>query len=264
MSSIETRNLSVTIDGNTILRDVDLQVPSGAWVGLVGPNGAGKTTLLRAIVKLVAHDGSIALGGETLNGERRAIAKLIAYVPQQPLIPLGLPVADYVLMGRTPYIHYFGVESRKDLNIVAEVLDQLDLDGFASRMLGSLSGGELQRAVLARALAQQAPILLLDEPTAALDVGHQQQVLELVDRLRNERELTVVSTMHDLSLAGQFPESLVLLDGGRVVATGSARDVLTEELIRVHFGASVRVLSENGSIVVVPRREKSPITAVTL
>jgi iron complex transport system ATP-binding protein len=129
-------------------------------------------------------------------------------------------------------------------------------------MLGSLSGGELQRAVLARALAQQAPILLLDEPTAALDVGHQQQVLELIDRLRRERELTVVSSMHDLSLAGQFAESLVLMDGGRVVATGLPHEVLTEASIRAHFGASVRVMVEDGNVVVVPRRERPVIRAV--
>ncbi|HYJ73232.1 MAG TPA: ABC transporter ATP-binding protein, partial [Actinomycetota bacterium] len=150
---------------------------------------------------------------------------------------------------------YFGAESRRDLDIVASVLDHLDLGAFAARRLDSLSGGERQRAVLARALAQQAPVLLLDEPTTGLDVGHQQQVLELVDRLRDDLDLTVVGAMHDLTVAGQFADHLVLLDGGRVAAAGPAGTVLTEEVIARHYHASVRVLEDPaGGIVVVPVR----------
>ena len=129
---------------------------------------------------------------------------------------------------------------------MASVLDHLDLGAFADRRLDSLSGGERQRAVLARALAQQAPVLLLDEPTTGLDVGHQQQVLELVDPLRDDLDLTVVSAMHDLTLAGQFADQLVLLDGGRVAAAGPAGAVLTEEVIARHYHASVRVLEDPG------------------
>jgi cobalamin transport system ATP-binding protein len=166
-----------------------------------------------------------------------------------------MTVTDYVLLGRTPYIPYLGSESRRDLAIVADVLDHLDLGAFAGRALDSLSGGERQRAVLARALAQQAPVLLLDEPTTGLDVGHQQQVLELVDSLRRDLELTVVSAMHDLTLAGQFADHLVLLDGGRVAADGPARTVLTERVISQHYHASVRVLEDPaGGIVVIPVR----------
>ena len=140
-------------------------------------------------------------------------------------------------------------------DVVASVLDHLDLAACADRRLDSLSGGERQRAVLARALAQQAPVLLLDEPTTGLDVGHQQQVLELVDRLRDDLDLTVVSAMHDLTLAGQFADQLVLLDGGRVAAAGPPATVLTEEVIARHYHASVRVLEDpGGGIVVVPVR----------
>jgi iron complex transport system ATP-binding protein len=166
-----------------------------------------------------------------------------------------MSVADYALMGRTPYISYLGTESHTDIEVVHDVLSRLELVDLADRSLGSLSGGELQRAVLARALSQEAPILLLDEPTSALDVGHMQQVLELVDTLRRERELTVVSAMHDLTLAGQFAESLVLLDEGRTVASGSAREVLTEAIITKHYGASVKVVVDSeGGVVVVPTR----------
>ena len=137
------------------------------------------------------------------------------------------------------------------------MLDHLDLAAFAGRRLDSLSGGERQRVVLARALAQQAPVLLLDEPTTGLDVGHQQQVLELVDTLRDDLDLTVVSAMHDLTLAGQFADQLVLLDGGRVAAAGPAREVLTERVIAQHYHASVRVLEDPaGGIVVVPVRHR--------
>jgi iron complex transport system ATP-binding protein len=157
-----------------------------------------------------------------------------------------MTVFDYALLGRTPYIPYLGRESRHDREVTASVLDRLDLSPFTSRKLGHLSGGERQRVVLARALVQQAPVLLLDEPTTALDLGHQQQVLELVDRLRLADGLTVVTTLHDLSLAGQYADSMTLLSGGRVAASGSPAEVLTGELIGEHFDARVRVATGPG------------------
>src|SRR5690606_28422004 len=138
-------------------------------------------------------------------------------------------------------IPYLGRESRRDREVTAGVLERLDLAGLAARRRGELSGGERQRVVLARALVQQAPVLLLDEPTTALDLGHQQQVLELVDRLRRADGLTVVTTLHDLGLAAQYAESVMLLSRGRVAASGEPASVLTEELIAAHFGAVVTV-----------------------
>ena len=256
MTAIELRGVSVALEGRPVLRDLTLAVPGGARFGLIGPNGSGKTTLLRAIAGLVGHRGEVLVGGDHLRAlPRRELARRIALVPQNPVIPPGTTVTDYVLMGRTPYIPYFATESRRDLAIVASVLDHLDLAALAARRLDSLSGGERQRAVLARALAQQAPVLLLDEPTTGLDVGHQQQVLELVDTLRGDLDLTVVSAMHDLTVAGQFADHLVLLDGGRVAAAGPARAVLTERVISQHYGASVRVLEDpDGGVVVIPVR----------
>ena len=166
-----------------------------------------------------------------------------------------MTVADYTLLGRTPYISYLGTETRHDRGVVAGLLDRFDLLPLADRPLDSLSGGEVQRAVLARALAQDAPMLLLDEPTASLDVGHQQQVLELIDELRGERDLTVVTALHDLTLAGQFADRLVMLARGVVVAEGAATDVLTTATIHEHYGASVRVeRQEDGSVLVIPVR----------
>lgn len=255
MIDIALRGVSVYLDGVTIIEDLDLVVPASSWAGVIGPNGAGKTTLIRALTGAVKSEGEVLLGDERVADlDRRALSRLIAYVPQLPYIPRAMTVTDYVLMGRTPYIPYFGVETPEDLGIVEEVLRRLDLIAFAGRALGSLSGGELQRVVLGRALAQRAPILVLDEPTSSLDVGHQQQVLELVDALRKEDRLTVISAMHDLTLAGQFADHLILLRDGEIAAQGVAHEVLTEEMIRSHYGASVKVVHDNGTVLVVPTR----------
>jgi iron complex transport system ATP-binding protein len=256
MTRVELRGVSVALDGRPVLTGLGLAIAGGSRLGLIGPNGSGKTTLLRAIAGLVPYQGEIRIGDDPGGSlSRRELARRIAMVPQNPVIPAGITVAEYVLMGRTPYIPTFGTESRRDREIVASVLEHLDLAALADRRLEALSGGERQRAVLARALAQQAPVLLLDEPTTGLDVGHQQQVLELVDTLRDDLDLTVVSAMHDLTLAGQFADQLVLLDGGRVAAAGPARAVLTEEVIARHYHASVRVLEDpGGGLVVVPVR----------
>jgi iron complex transport system ATP-binding protein len=167
-----------------------------------------------------------------------------------------MTVAEYVLLGRTPHIPYLGGESAADREIARGVLARLELDAFAGRALGSLSGGERQRVVLARALAQEAPLLLLDEPTSALDIGHQLQVLELVETLRREDGITVLCAMHDLTLAGQYADRLLLIVGGELVAVGTAGEVLREELLEKHYGASVRVVDADGALAVVPARRR--------
>jgi iron complex transport system ATP-binding protein len=256
LTAISLKDVTVSFDGTRVVQGVTLDVRRGAWVGLIGPNGAGKTTLLRAVAGLVPFAGVVRLSGTPVSAlGRRAVARLVAYVPQRPLTPASMAVTDYVLLGRTPHIPYLGREGRRDLEVVGGVLERLELTELAGRALGSLSGGEVQRAILGRALAQEAPVLLLDEPTSALDVGHQQQVLELVDELRREHALTVVSAMHDLTLAGQFTERLVMMDSGTVALEGSARSVLTEGAIRRHYRASVRVLDvQGGGVVVIATR----------
>ena len=247
--------VSVTLDRAEVLRGVSGRVERGEWLTIIGPNGAGKSTLLRAFMRLVKATGSITLDGvETARLRARDLARRLALVPQTPAMPVTMTVAEYVLLGRTPHLGYLARDGHGDRESAAAALDRLDLTSFATRRLGTLSGGEQQRAVLARALAHQAPVLLLDEPTASLDIGRSQEVLELVDELRREQGLTVVATMHELTLAGQYADRLLLLDRGRVVASGEPRDVLTEELVARHYGASVRIHDDEDGLVVVPAR----------
>ena len=258
-SALSLDRLTVSLGGKAVVDGLAANVEHGEWVALIGPNGAGKTTALRAVAGLVGYRGGIRLVGEDAAVlTRRRRAQVIALVPQVPLIPQGITVREYVLLGRTPYLSYFAAEKRADQEAVDVAIEQLDLAEFRDRRLETLSGGERQRATLARALAQDAPILLLDEPTAALDVGRQQQVLELVDSLRASRGLTVLSTMHDLTLAGQYADRLLLLDRGRLVASGAAEDVLTRTLITRHYGAEVEVVAGDGAgYVVVPVRRST-------
>jgi iron complex transport system ATP-binding protein len=185
---------------------------------------------------------------------RRALARRLAFVPQAPLLPPAMLVREYVLLGRTPYIGSFGYEGRRDLEAAGHALDRLDLAELADRPLATLSGGEQQRAVLARALAQDAPFLLLDEPTSSLDIGRQQQVLELVAGLRGQGGLTVLCAMHDLTLAGQYADRLLLLSRGRLAAAGPPAEIATETLVAMHYGADVRVVEADGAVAVIPVR----------
>lgn len=255
-AAVEVNDLSVTFGAVPVVCEVSTMVERGEWVTLIGPNGAGKSTVLRALAGLVAFAGSIRLAGAVVGASaRREIARRVALVPQSPQMPNELTVAEYVLLGRTPHMGYLASEGRSDRLAAERAMARLELRPFAARPLGSLSGGERQRTALARALAQDAPVLLLDEPTSALDLGRQQQALELVDSLRREEGLTVISAMHDLSLAGQFADRLLLLNRGRIVAGGRAGDVLSETIIAAHYGASVRVVRDGDSVFVLPQRE---------
>ena len=255
MSAIELRGVTVELGGRAVVVGVDATVVDGEWVALIGPNGAGKTTLLRALARLVPFVGEIALDGRPLADLGRGeLARLVAVVPQEPSTPPWMTVAEYVLLGRTPHLGPLAKEGARDREAAARALSRLDLLGFVDRRLGTLSGGEKQRVVVARALAQEAAIVLLDEPTAAVDIGHQQQALDLLDGLRAESGLTLVSAMHDLTLAAQYADRMLLLDAGRVVADGSPTAVLTAAVIARHYGASIDVVPVGDRIAVVPRR----------
>jgi iron complex transport system ATP-binding protein len=245
MSAIELQGVSVELGGRNVVQDVDLAVARGEWLALIGPNGGGKTTLLRAIARLVRFTGSIWLAGRSTTSMSRAeLSRLLALVPQDPSTPPWMTVGEYVLLGRTPHLGPLAKEGRRDRDLV----------GYRDRLLGTLSGGEKQRVVVARALAQDARVVLLDEPTAALDIGHQQQALELLDLLRQESDLTLVAAMHDLTLAAQYANRMVLLDDGRVVAGGPPFEILSESLIAEHYGAETEIVRVDGHVAVIPRR----------
>ncbi len=255
-AAVHCRGVAAGYNGVSVLDGVDLDVAPGEWVAIIGPNGAGKTTLLRAVTGLVAATGTVELRGRAVSSlRRRELAAVAALVPQTPVIPEGMTVLDYVLLGRTPYIPYWRSETVGDVDRVRQVLEDLDLAGFAGRVMGSMSGGERQRAILARALAQDAAVLVLDEPTTGLDLGHQQQVLELVDSMRRRHGLAVLSALHDLTLAAQFSDKVVLLAGGTVVATGPPGRVLTPQRLAAEFGSDVRVQHfGDGTMAIVPMR----------
>jgi iron complex transport system ATP-binding protein len=249
-------DLTVRYGSATALDALSGQAADGEWLAVIGPNGAGKTTLLNAIARLVPVTGSVTVCGQHAAGlTRRQLARLVAYVPQRPVLPPDMTVSDYVLLGRTAHIGYLRSETAADRRVCAEVMDRLALGPMAGRALRATSGGEAQRVVLARALAQEAPVLLLDEPTSALDLGRRMDALELIDELRRERMLTVLSAIHDLTLAGQFADRLMLLAAGRIAASGGAREVLRDDVLAEHFGAGIQVMATNsGEIAVISRR----------
>jgi iron complex transport system ATP-binding protein len=259
---IRTEALRVTYGSKAALDSVSIEVAAGEWVGLIGPNGAGKTTLLRAVGQMTRAAGRVFVAGQLARGlSHRQLARLIAFVPQHPQLPAEMTGLDYVLLGRTPHIGYFGVETPADRRICADLLDRMALSRMADRRLHTLSGGEAQRIVLARALAQEAPVLLLDEPTSALDLGRRVEALELIDEVRRERSLTVLSAIHDITLAGQFADRLVLLCDGRVAASGQPAAVLRADLLSLSFGAGIQVLrAEDGELAVISHRQRRPIS----
>jgi iron complex transport system ATP-binding protein len=255
VTGIRLDRVSVDLGATRALDEVGAAIAPGEWVALIGPNGAGKSTLLRAAAGLVRYRGSIALGGEEVSRlGRREVARRLAFVPQAPLLPAGMRVDEYVLLGRTAHLGPFGYEGPSDLEAAGRALARLDLGPFSRRRLQALSGGEQQRAVLCRALVQEAPLLLLDEPTTSLDIGRQQQALELVATLRAQSELTVVSAMHDITLAAQYADRLLVLSGGRLVADGPPGEIATAELVAEHYGAEVRVVGSGQTLAVIPVR----------
>ena len=258
-AALAVRDLGVDYGPVTALRAVSHEVAAGEWLGVIGANGAGKTTLLRALARLTPYRGEVTVNGrDTAKLSARHFAQQVAYVPQKPEFPPEMRAIDYVALGRLPHLGYFGAEGTRDRERCVDLLERLRLTFAIDRTLGTLSGGELQRLVLARALAQGAPVVLLDEPTSALDLGRRVEALELVDELRVERGLTIVSAMHDLTLAAQFCDRLMLLARGEVVSVGGATSVLVEESLNHHFGARVRILhpGENDVVVVPQRRQR--------
>ena len=243
-------------DGAPILDGVSLHAERGAIVGLLGPNGSGKTTLLRiASGMLKPRLGTVVLDGEPVSTlTRRRLAQRLAVVPQETYSTFDFTVLDIVLMGRYPHLGAFELEGPADLSIARDALAATGTEVLANRAFATLSGGEKQRVVIASALAQEADILLLDEPTASLDLGYQFEVASLLQRLNRERGTTMVVSTHDLNLAAALCGRVVLLKDGRVIAQGPTNEVLTEDNIRSLYGidADVRFHERAHHLTVVP------------
>ena len=255
-------NVSYTYDRRTgseavsALRDVSVRIARGSLTGLIGPNGCGKTTLLKLLAGVFApHRGSVALDGRTLASmSRRHVARRIAVVPQETHPSFEYTVLEMALMGRHPHLGPFQLEGPADFAIAEEALAATGTSLLAQRSFMMLSGGEKQRVVIASALTQSPEVLLLDEPTASLDLGYQLEIGMLLQRLNQERGVTMVMATHDLNLAASLCDTLVLMRSGRVLASGSTHEVLTPATVRQLYDveADVRVHELAGHLTVVP------------
>jgi iron complex transport system ATP-binding protein len=237
------------------LRDISIEVPSGSLTGLIGPNGCGKTTLLGLLSGVSRPEaGSVVLGGQPLSTlSRRLVAQRIAVVPQETHPTFDYTVLEMVLMGRHPYLGFFEVEGPADLTIARDALAATGTAHLSERPYSTLSGGEKQRVVIASALAQTPDVLLLDEPTASLDLGYQLEIAALLRRLNRERSVTMVMATHDLNLAASLCDTLVLMREGRLVASGPTAEVLTSATVRRLYDvdADVRLHEGAGHLTVV-------------
>ena len=256
MSAVQVHDLTVRVGSATLVEGVSLDIEPGTWCTIVGPNGAGKTTLVEAVAGLRRPTrGSITISGQRLSAtSERARARLVSLVPQHPEVPGGMSVRDYVALGRTAHHGLFRAPGALDHHVVDSVLARLALADFADRDVVTLSGGERQRMVLGRALAQSTMVMVLDEPITGLDLRHQMQILELLKNEVTQCGLTVVATLHDLTLAGQFADRLVLLDRGRVLLDGPAREVVRSDQLSECYEMTLRVVDIDGSDVIVPVR----------
>ena len=240
---IELDNVSLGYDHRAILNDVSMKARPGQVLGLVGPNGSGKSTLIKGMTRVIELvSGRILIDGHDIKTVKRdELARLVATVPQDPALPPAFTAFEVVLMGRTPHLGLLHYEGKKDLAIAWQAMEATHTESFAERRVGELSGGERQRLIIARALTQQPKAMLLDEPTANLDINHQVEILNLVKGLCREQSLTVIIALHDLNLAAQYCDWIVMLNGGRVCAEGTPLDILTAPNIKRVYGAEVCV-----------------------
>ena len=250
--TLEVADLSVSLNRAQVLDRVSFAARGGQVVGVLGPNGAGKSTLLKAILKLVPQSGSVAINGvQSHRISARAFGRAIAYLPQERDVAWPMIVASVVALGRLPHRPPIAALTVEDAKAVDDAMAAVDVSDFANRRVSELSGGERARVLVARALAQEAPILLADEPTAGLDPAHQISLLSLFRTLARGGKLILV-TLHELHLAARWCDRILLLNGGELVGDGAPADVLSGSRIRSVYGCDVRIINDDDGPIIVP------------
>ena len=238
---LSIQKISAGYGDKVVLSDVNMDVEAGDFVGLIGPNGSGKTTLLRVISKVLKpFEGHVLLNGKDIvTVSRSVLARSMAFLTQEISLNLPFTVRQMTLMGRFPYLSQYGKESDEDIAIAEDAMKLADVLPLADRFITEVSGGERQRALIAMCLAQQPDILLLDEPTNHLDIGHQLAVLDLIRKLNRQTNMTVVAVFHDLNIASEYCDKIMVLDKGQVAEFGTPKEVLTSEMILKVYRAKV-------------------------
>ena len=243
LTMLKIQNLSASYQGHRVLHDVSFNVNNSEVLALIGPNGAGKSTIIRAASGVISSTGQIRTNGDDFHSlDPMQRARYVAVVPQAISLPPAFTVWETVLMGRTPYLGFLGQASSQDEELARQALSRVNALTLADRRVGELSGGEAQRILLARALCQSTPILLLDEPTAHLDLQYQVSLLELIRELAHTENLAVLIALHDLNLAARYADRVALLVGGNLVSIGTPREVLTAEAISNAYCLPVNVV----------------------
>jgi iron complex transport system ATP-binding protein len=238
MIKLELQNVEVAYGHTVVVKDVTFQVMPGEMVGLIGPNGSGKSTIIKAISRVISlRSGKIFIDGKDVFKMRRGdLARLVGVVPQMSILPSVFTAFEIVLMGRNPHLGLLQYESAKDMAITWQAMERTATQTLAERIVCELSGGEIQRVVVARALAQEPKSILLDEPTANLDIRHQIEILDLIKKLCLENNLMVVIALHDLNLASQYCDRLILINNGTVHAQGTPMEVINSQNIKEVYG----------------------------
>jgi len=239
MIELKMQQVTLGYDHHPVLEDITLKVSPGEMVGLIGPNGSGKSTIIKALSRVITpHSGRILVGGRDITGiPRRELACMVGVVPQLPLLPSAFTAFEIVLMGRNPHLGLFQSEGRRDWAIAWQAMEKTATSPLADRRVNELSGGEIQCLLIARVLVQETETILLDEPTANLDIGRQVEILDLIKGLCTENRLAVLAAVHDLNLAAQYCDRLFLINEGQIHAQGTPTEVITDANIKQVYGA---------------------------